>query len=109
MRGASILAVALSTATTTILLLDTSSIVVNAKLADRGRLVKSRNNGRRDKNNMAIEGGAYRGRAGYAYDRDELYQRQLLQEEDEMVNTVVDRQQNERVLKKNPLRAVEEK
>ena len=109
MRGASILAVALSTATT-ILLLDTS-IVVNAKLADRGRLVKSRNNGRRDKNNMAIEGGAYRGRAGYAYDRDELYQRQLLQEEDEMVNTVVDRHQkkNERVLKKNPLRAVEEK
>ena len=110
MRGASILAVALSTATTTMILLDTS-IVVNAKLADRGRLVKSRNNGRRDKNNMAIEGGAYRGRAGYAYDRDELYQRQLLQEEDEMVNTVVDRQQkkNERVLKKNPLRAVEEK
>jgi hypothetical protein len=33
-----------------------------ARLADRSRVVKARGSGRRDKNGLAIEGGAYRGR-----------------------------------------------
>ena len=42
---------------------DYSMPVADGRLADRSRLVKARGS-RRDKNNIAIEGGAYRGRQG---------------------------------------------
>ena len=43
-----------------------TTMMANARLADRSRVVKARGS-RRDKNGLAIEGGAYRGRLGSEY------------------------------------------
>ncbi len=79
----------LSTASTNLLLLVLPSLPssARARVADRSRVVKARGvggNGRRDKNNLAIEGAAYRGRQGSTFDYqevDELYQWQQQQQQ----------------------------
>ena len=79
----------LSTTSTNILLVIPSlPSLAQARLADRSRVVKARSgvggNGRRDKNNLAIEGAAYRGRQGSTFDYqevDELYQWQHQQQQ----------------------------
>ena len=60
--------------------------LIQARVADRSRVVKARGNGRRDKNNLAIEGAAYRGRQGSTFDYqevDELYQPQQQQQQEQ--------------------------
>jgi hypothetical protein len=80
----------LSTTTSTNLLLVLPSLPssAQARVADRSRVVKARagvgGNGRRDKNNLAIEGAAYRGRQGSTFDYqevDEMYQWQQQQQQ----------------------------
>jgi hypothetical protein len=75
----------ISTSTNLLLMMPPTSLT-QARVADRSRVVKARGNGRRDKNNLAIEGGAYRGRQGSTFDYqevDELYQQQQQQQQQE--------------------------
>ena len=75
----------ISTSTNLLLMMPPTSLT-QARVADRSRVVKARGNGRRDKNNLAIEGAAYRGRQGSTFDYqevDELYQQQQQQQQEQ--------------------------
>ena len=63
------LTIAAATAVAALIATSTTNapFAVHAKLADRSRVVKARGT-RRDKNGLAIEGGAYRGKQGSNYD-----------------------------------------
>lgn len=82
---------AIFTTSASLLLVMPSS--AQARLADRSRVVKARagsggGNGRRDKNNLAIEGAAYRGRQGSTFDYqevDELYQFEQQQQQQQQL------------------------
>ena len=72
--------------------------MAHARLADRSRVVRARGS-RRDKNNLAIEGGSYRGNRGSNYDADEAVRDTAI---------VTETKQHKRVLKKNPKNKVTE-
>ena len=103
MRGISILATALLFATpnNNVNLIS----VVHARLADRSRVVKARG-GNRDYNNLAIEGGAYRGRASLAYtggaDDEQVDNNTPTVSSQEKRRTTQQSNNNKRVLKSNP-------
>jgi hypothetical protein len=105
MRGISIFATALLSATPNNNVYNYIS-VVNARLADRSRVVKARG-GNRDYNNLAIEGGAYRGRASLAYtggadDEQDVNNTPTVSQEKRRATQQSNNNNNKRVLKSNP-------
>mmetsp|Transcript_3825 Transcript_3825/g.8543 ORF Transcript_3825/g.8543 Transcript_3825/m.8543 type:complete len:975 (-) Transcript_3825:286-3210(-) len=83
--------------------LPSSIIITHARLADRSRVIKARGAGRRDKNNLAIEGGAYRGRHGSNNNDGDNKVPTAITE------TKTNQQPNKRKLKKNTQKVAEEK
>jgi len=94
MRASFIAATTCILSTTNLL---SSTTTAHARLADRSRVVKARGAGLREKNNLAIEGGAYRGRHGTTKNDDVLLQ---------TAAGTAAQQSNNRKLKKNTERAV---
>ena len=110
MRGISIFATALLSITPN----NNNMIsVVHARLADRSRVVKARG-GNRDYNNLAIEGGAYRGRASLAYtggadDEQVDNNTPTVSQEKRRATQSNNNNNNKRVLKSNPQSSEQQK